>query len=190
MRFRDLLCKLGWTFRFSSTMSGKEGTMIADEQLSEHFSLYDMTTTTHADLLEMNRNVDEYQIQKLRLVADLWEQARAIIDAPIIISSGYRCPALNQRVGSTLRSQHLLCEAADGVPRGIAVDEAFRKLRAAAKDGTIEFGQLIFEKANRQYAGEVVEWIHLSLGFPYRPEHKCGQILTMNDGAYILLETV
>jgi len=165
--------------------------MIEDRKLSEHFSLYELTHTDHAEFLAMNRQVTEDQIAKLIQVANLYEVVRLITDCPWIIPSAYRCPALNAAIGSTPRSQHLLCEAGDGVPKGgLSVPDAFKRLRAAAKDGKIKFGQMIYEKANRNYSGGVVEWIHLSLGFPYRQIDRCGQILTMVDGSYQLLETV
>lgn len=164
--------------------------MIADQQLSKNFSLYDLTATSHAEFKEMNREINPLQIAKLKQVAELWELVWELTGIPWVISSGYRCPALNQAVGSTIRSQHLLCEAADAVPKGIAVDEAFRKMRQLAKDGKFRFGQLIFEKATRGYSNSVVEWVHLSLGSPHRAPEHCGQILTMNEGQYQLLETI
>ena len=164
--------------------------MIEDRQLSPHFTLYALTQTEHADLLEMNRKVDELQIAKLIQVANLWETAWGLLEIPWVISSGYRCPKLNQTVGSSLRSQHLLCEAGDAIPRGMEVAEAFKRLRQAAKDGEIKFGQMIYEKAARGYSGGVVEWVHLSLGYPYRAPEKCGQILTMVDGGYTLIDTI
>lgn len=164
--------------------------MIEDRPLTDNFSLYQLTHTDHAMYQAMNREIDDLQIAKLQEVARLLENAWMLLDVPLIASSGYRCPALNQAVGSTLRSQHLLCEAADVVPKGATVEDCFRKLRQAAKEGKLLFGQMIYEKSSRGYAGGVVEWIHLSLGAPYRPVERCGQILTMNQGAYNLVETV
>lgn len=164
--------------------------MIEDQKLTEHFTLFQLTHTDHAIYKEMNRQIDDLQICKLQEVARLLENAWTILETPLVVSSGYRCPALNQAVGSTLRSQHLLCEAVDSVPKGLTVEEAFRKLRQAAKDRKILFGQMIYEKASRGYSGDIMEWIHLSLPAPYRPPERCGQILAMNDGQYTLLETV
>ena len=164
--------------------------MIEDRQLSEHFRLYELTRTDHAQFQEMNRDVDEDQIEKLIWVASLLEIFREILDVPLVIASGYRCPALNRAVGSSSRSQHLLCEAADFVPMGMEVEKAFRTLRMASKMGKFKSGQLIYEKAARGYTGQTVEWIHASLGYPFRPLERSGQILTMADGQYNLIETV
>lgn len=164
--------------------------MVDDQQLSEHFTLYDLTATSHFQYQEMNRQIDDLQIGKLRNVAELLEVIWGILGVPLFASSGYRCPALNQAVGSTARSQHLLCEAADSVPRGMPVDDAFKRLRSAAKDKKFFFGQLGFEKGERGYSGNVVEWIHISLGNPYRSKERCGEIFTMNDGAFTLIERI
>ena len=42
------------------------------------------------------------------------------------------------------------------------------------KESGIEFGQLILEG----WRDGEPSWIHLSLGEPYRPAHKCGQVMT------------
>lgn len=41
------------------------------------------------------------------------ERLRLELGRPIKITSGYRCPTYNQRVGGAARSQHLLGKAAD-----------------------------------------------------------------------------
>lgn len=163
--------------------------MIEDRQLTEHFSLYALTKTNNLALQEINRQLTEEQITKLTEVAKLWEQIRTILGCAIVINSGFRSPMLNKAtVGSSLTSQHPKCEAADGTPEGMTVQEAFVKLRAAAKLKQFIFGQLIYEKANRDYG--TVEWIHCSLGSPYREYARCGEILTMQGGNYQLIETV
>lgn len=157
-----------------------------DRRLTEHFSLFDLTATTHADLQYINRIVTVDQMVKLQRVAELAENIWAL-GVMLKATSGYRCPALNVAVGSTERSQHLKCEAMDGIPLGQPVVDAFKTLRALAKDRKFSFGQLILEKDDREGHKE---WIHLSLGFPYRSPERSGQILTMNQGSYNLIETI
>lgn len=165
-----------------------ENPMIEDQKLSENFTLYELTNSSHLDLLERNRIVSEEQISKLKEVATMLEICRLILEVPLRVSSGYRCPDLNRAVGSTEKSQHLLCEAADFVPKGIDLSIAFKQLRQACKEGKLPFGQLIFEKAERNY--NTVEWLHISLSQPYRPVEKCGQVLTNLDGQFHLIETI
>lgn len=157
-----------------------------DRKLTEHFTLYDLTATSHSDLQYANRILTEDQAEKIQLVAEL---AELLWSLGIMLkgTSGYRCPALNKVVGSTDRSQHLKCEAMDGVPIGQPVLDAFKVLRVLAKERKFSFGQLIFEKDDREGHKE---WIHISLGAPYRDIARCGQILTMNQGTYCLIETI
>lgn len=160
--------------------------MIPNQQLTPHFSLYELTTTGHADLQEKNRMVDEDQIGKLKQVAELGELARGIIGCPLKATSGYRCQELNKREGSSSRSQHLLCEAMDFVPVLVDIGIAFRQVWKAVRNGDIKVGQLILETAPRSYG--VTSWIHISLGSPWRNEARCNQILRMEDNQYMILK--
>jgi len=44
---------------------------------------------------------------------DFLEELRAHFDAPVTVTSGYRCPDHNKAVGGATHSQHLLGTAAD-----------------------------------------------------------------------------
>lgn len=156
-----------------------------DKELTEHFSLYDLTQTSWPQFQEKNRDVNELQIAKLTQVAKLLEHVTFVLSAPLKVTSGYRCPDLNKAIGSTERSQHLLCEAADFVPQGMDLGEAFRMLWADIKDKKTNAGQLIYETAPRP--GGFTSWIHISLGTPYRDEARCKQILRMENGKYTRL---
>lgn len=158
-----------------------------DRKLSEHFSLYELTATNYADLQGYNRILTDLQVNKLSNLAMLLETVRLILEVPLTISSAYRSYAVNMKVGGSATSQHMRSEAADFVPKGMDLPLAFSLLRKAAKARNIMFGQLIYEKQVRPYG---VEWIHISLGSPYRDIGICGQVLTMNDGYYHLIEQI
>ena len=153
-----------------------------DQRLTDHFSLYELTKTSVTKFQEQNRRLTLDQISKLTVLARLLEHIRYIVDSPLMITSGYRCPELNTAIGSTSRSQHLLCEAADFVVPGQDLTKVFKLIWSDIKDKRSNVGQLIFETADRPYG--VISWIHVSLGTPYRPSEKCAQILRMNDGKY------
>lgn len=159
---------------------------IADEHLTPNFTLFELTATTHTALQVTNRIVTWDQIQKLKQVSLLLELVRSVLNVPLVIHSGYRCPELNKLVGSSVNSQHLKCEAVDFVSTGLGLVEAFGRLRTAAKLKKFDFGQLIYEKAERAYG--TTEWLHISLGVPHRDQARCSQVLTMNDGQYQLIE--
>lgn len=72
---------------------------------------------------------------------------------PLYISSGYRCPELNKKVGGKETSQHLKGQAADINLGSVEKNRAFFNWLVCNKDN-IEFDQLIDEQ---QY-----QWVHLS----------------------------
>lgn len=162
-----------------------------DINLSEHYSLFDLTTTNRAEYQAENRNINGVQIQTLRNVAGLLEVVNQILlvnftnPFKMIVTSGYRCKPLNDAVGSTDRSQHMKCEAADCIPQGLELSEAFRVLWKEVSEGRLPVGQLIFETDERQYG--TPSWIHISLGSPWRDQSKCNQVLRMEHGKYSLL---
>ena len=135
------------------------------KQLSPHFSFEELTITNRKYLLEANRLAALNHIEELALLANyILEPARLALNTPLIITSAYRCAQLNKAVGGAAKSQHLFGQAADFVPQGIALKEAFDILRAAQH---VRYGQLIYEG----------KWIHISLGAPFRPLARCGEVL-------------
>ncbi len=156
-----------------------------NKNLSDHFTLFDLTQTTWGQFQEMNRNITDDQVQKLTAVAKLLEHVMFVLNGPITVTSGYRCPDLNRAVGSTDRSQHLLCEAADFIPVDQELGACFRALWKDIKDNGANVGQLIHETAPRP--GGYTSWLHISLGGPWREDSKNRQILRMENGKYTRL---
>ncbi|USF25048.1 D-Ala-D-Ala carboxypeptidase family metallohydrolase [Mucispirillum schaedleri] len=107
-----------------------------EEKLSEHFSLSELVNTSYTEHLEENRQyaMEEDNYLKLtQLCTDILEPIRTYINGgnsagkkSIIITSGVRCPELNDAIkGSSKTSQHMFCEAVDFVLD--AKDESERK---------------------------------------------------------------
>lgn len=154
--------------------------------LTANFSLEELTRTDRPAFQEENRILTDVQIQTLTDLAGLMEIVRGDLGAvPIAVHSGYRCQALNQAVGSSMRSQHLMAQACDFVPQGIDLADAFRTLWKNVSTGQLAVGQLIYETAERGYGP--TSWIHVSLGSPWRDQHRCQQVLRMEHGTYTLL---
>ena len=106
----------------------------------------------------------------LRFTAEGLERIRALIQQPIRILSGYRCPALNKAVGGSAHSQHMKGQAADIVaPHFGDVHTLAGVIAMNAK--AIGVDQVIKEKNKRG-----AEWVHVS--FCEAPRHMA---LTLTD---------
>ncbi len=123
-------------------------------QLTEHFTLAEFVRSETAENKHIDNTPSQEVVDNLRaLCRNVLEPARVAFGAPIYITSGYRCPALNKAVGGKHTSQHLRGEAADLQVRGV---KNLRKLYNAILDHGV-FDQLLFE-TNKSGA----KWIHVS----------------------------
>lgn len=132
--------------------------------ITEHFTLQELTASDYALRHGIDNTVTDPDVMaNLYLLADGLELIRALIDVPIHISSGYRCPKLNSALRGSRTSAHMIGLAADftapafGSPREIA-------LEIAASD--VPFDQLIFEGT----------WVHVA--FPAYPNPPARTVMT------------
>jgi len=89
--------------------------------LSNNFTLHELTYSDTAIRKGMNNEPNEEQINNLKLVcANILEPVRANFNSPVIVSSGYRSVAVCEAVGSSAKSQHTKGQAADFEIVGIA----------------------------------------------------------------------
>lgn len=136
-------------------------------QLTQHFSLDELTTTNKVKYKDKNYKYGLQKITQMNILAHFAEQVRLIVGCPMTITSGIRCEELNAVVGGSKTSQHLKGEAIDFIPTKIKIKTAFDKIRKS----NLEFGQLIIEKSGKS------EWIHISIGTKR-------QILKYENGKY------
>jgi zinc D-Ala-D-Ala carboxypeptidase len=131
--------------------------------LTTHFALSEFTASTYAARHDIDNKPSEHVLESLRRTALGLEMVRMRLGAvPIHITSGYRSPELNRKVGGSATSQHMKGEAVDfRAPRfGRA-----RQIVDALVDSEIEYDQLILE-----YPGPS-EWVHISF-VQTRPRHQ------------------
>lgn len=90
-------------------------------RLSPNFHLSEFTKSQTASRRGINNEPNAQQVENLRrLCVNVLEPVRAHFGRPVVISSGFRSPALNRAIGGSSTSQHSHGEAADfeipGVP--------------------------------------------------------------------------
>ena len=84
-----------------------------DIQLTTHFRLSEFTRSNTATLHCIDNSLPEIYLPRVYALATILEDIRLSILTPIHITSGYRCPSLNEKVGGVPKSKHTLCLAVD-----------------------------------------------------------------------------
>lgn len=125
-----------------------------ENQLSKNFTLEELTQSSTAEANNIDNTPSKFEYENLkRLCEDVLQPIRDVWDKPIYVTSGYRCPALNTKVGGSASSAHMKGLAAD-----IKTDnneKLFHKIVSMVNNGDITFDQLIDES---NYA-----WLHIGL---------------------------
>lgn len=119
--------------------------------MSEHFPLAELTFSQTALRLGIANYPNAEQIANLvRLCADVLEPTRLLLRCPMKVTSGYRSPEINSRVGGSKTSAHMEGRAADVIPTQGKLHDAF----AAVMCSDIPYDQLILEAGS---------WLHLAV---------------------------
>ena len=124
-------------------------------QLSEHFTLEELTHTDHR---EFDNTPNDAELANLKRLAAFLETVKTALGGkPVMINSAFRCKQVNDAVGSKDTSQHRIGCAADIRVPGMTPDEVVRALIAA----DLPFDQII---------REFDRWTHISV--PSNPSDK------------------
>ena len=161
----------------------------------QHFTIQELSASATAERLTIDNTPPRAAQRMLTiLVEQLLDPIRRRYGAPIIVTSGYRCPALNTAVGGVANSHHIVGCAADivapllspqggknqtapflssplGGSEGNCGDQTqylFHLIVQMQREGAIRFTQLIAEKDYR--------WLHIS----YVPGMLRNQIIDVN----------
>jgi zinc D-Ala-D-Ala carboxypeptidase len=131
--------------------------------LSEHFTLEELTATSHR---EFDNTPNATEIANLTRLAAMLEQVKTLLGGkPIMINSGFRSKAVNDSVGSRDTSQHRIGAAADIRVPGMTPDEVVKAIMAS----DIGYDQII---------REFNSWTHISVSdMPSRPPRKQALII-------------
>ena len=82
-------------------------------RLTPHFTLEEFTFSQTAARKGIDNTPHEGILDNLCVLANGMEDVRNLLNAPRHVSSGYRCPALNDALGSKRTSQHVQGLACD-----------------------------------------------------------------------------
>lgn len=137
-------------------------------RLTEHFTLaeFERSATAKANGID-NRVPSQYIPALEQLCKTILEPLRAFAGQSIIISSGYRCNALNVKVGDAYASQQTLGEAADiQIPKTPYTEWSDNK---AHTDKDILYRWFEFLTTHTDFDQAIIEtsndkdfWIHIS----------------------------
>ena len=133
-------------------------------KLTPHFSLEELVNSDTATRLGIDNTPTVEVIDNLTFLANELEYVRTILGHPMLISSGFRCYALNDHLGSNRTSSHT---------KGLAVDficPSFGNPRSvcdAIIAANVNYDQLILEFGR---------WVHLS----FHPEDPRNQALIID----------
>lgn len=119
-------------------------------QLSEHFTLQELTSSDVALRKGIDNTPPEDVVSNLTELALALEQVRELLGCPMHINSGYRSPKLNAAVGGSSTSAHMTGQAADFVAPDFGTPQQIAHHIAAS---AIPFDQLIFEGT----------WVHFGI---------------------------
>lgn len=131
--------------------------------LTAHFTLKELTDSDDALRHGIDNSAPDDIVDKLYDTAAGMERVRTVLDVPIHVSSGYRCPKLNAAIRGSKTSQHMKGEAVDfkAPDFGSPLDICHAILAAGS---FVDFDQLICEGGR---------WVHVS--FSEKPR---GDVLT------------
>lgn len=141
--------------------------------LSTHFSLAEFTASQWAARAGIENEPGPVELENLKRLAMTMEAVRYALGAPIIITSGYRCPEVNRNVGGASTSMHLQGLACDFIAPGFGTPyQVARKLMGV---DAIKFDQLIHEYGR---------WVHLGLAVTGK-EPRLQALSIFNAGRYL-----
>lgn len=140
-------------------------------RLTEHFTLAELTRSATAKRLGLDNTPNAAVLNELRATAELLERIRSTLGVPMIVTSGYRSPAVNRAVGGVTSSDHIAGQAADFVAPRYGSPYLIASLLAPLVS-TLGIGQLILEGVKGK------QWVHVSTR---RPPKVLNRILTVTD---------
>jgi hypothetical protein len=127
-------------------------------KLSEHFDLCEFIRSDYAKRNGINNIPNAEQTENLReLCINILEPLRNHFQIPILLSSGFRCDALNKAIGGAKNSQHTTGEAVD-IDHDMSANVVNNKMIFDYIKANLNFDQMIWEHGTSLNP----DWVHVS----------------------------
>lgn len=140
-------------------------------KLTTHFTLEELTRSATAQRLNMPNWPEADDLRRLQATADMLQRIRDTLGCAVIVTSGYRSPAVNKAVGGVTSSDHARGQAADILAPGYGTPYQVAKALAPLVS-VLGIGQLILEGIKGK------QWVHVSTRVPDRPVNR---VITITD---------
>lgn len=128
-------------------------TSLLNRCMSKYFSISELCASQTATRRGIDNSPDRAAYSALNdLIVNILHPLREHFGRPVIISSGYRSPALNRAVKGSRSSQHCFGQAADLTVHGVSDFEVAKWI-----ENNLPFDQLILEFPPHG-------WVHVSYG--------------------------
>jgi putative chitinase len=116
--------------------------------LTEHFTLEELTHTDHR---ELDNTPNDAELENIKRLAEFLEQVKTVLGGkPVMINSAFRSKAVNDAVGSKDTSQHRVGCAADLRVPGMTPDQVVKAVIAS-------------DLGYQQVIREFDRWTHISI---------------------------
>lgn len=156
-----------------------------DIQFTPHFKLSEFVSSETAEKQGIENNPSPEAVENLRLLSiHTLEPLREALGLPIVITSGYRCKALNDLIAHhSQRSQHMKGQAADLLVQG----SKFQVQGASPRELLIKAFKTIITSPEIDYDQLIIYpgFIHVSYVGSGKNRHKL--MLGLNNGKYCAL---
>ena len=140
-------------------------------KISKNFEFEEFCFSQTALQLNIDNKPDTAAIINItRLCDNVMQKIRDHFQAPVLISSAFRCEKLNNAVGGAKNSQHLSGQAVDFTVQGYSIQQVF----LWCKDNLL-FDQLILEKNL---------WVHISFNYFYNRR----EVLRYDGSKYLAVQ--
>lgn len=129
--------------------------------LSTNFTLEELIHSNTAKAKGLKNEPTQDHIENLKLLCEyVLEPIRKKIGCPLVISSGFRSTKVNELVGGSKTSQHILGQAADIqiFDKTKTNKDLFETIVSMVKNNELQAGQVIWEFGETE-----PNWVHVSL---------------------------